>query len=83
MDQSGWRKKQDNRPKVNKTPEERSYMCDLRHLLNALLLSQDNPPSSQGVYLCLVSDVLPSSSLEMMPTPFLSGGVSLPSFWVG
>ena len=37
--------------------------------------------SSLGVYFCLVSDLLLSSSLERMPIPFLSGCVSLPCFW--
>ena len=49
-----------------------------------LLVTQDaHTPLQVRVSLCLVSDSLPSSSLERMPIPFLSECVFLPCFWVG
>ena len=73
-----WRKKQDNWPKVNKDPGGLSYAGDLCHLHNMLLLTQDTC-TPLSVFLCLVSDVLWSSSST---TPaLLSGCVFMPGFW--
>ena len=68
-----WRKKQDNWPKVNKKLEGLSYLTALSHFLTALLLIQYTyPHSSSGVYFCLASNLLCSSSLGRPPIPFLS-----------
>ena len=49
-----------------------------------LLVIQDaHTPLQICVSLCLVSDLLPSSSLERMPIPFLSKCAFLPCFWIG
>ena len=75
------RKKQDNWPKVNKDQEGLSSITDLHYLLTALLLTQD-ACTPLLLCLCLVSDLLHSSSLESVPIPFLYGCISLPCFLI-